>query len=105
MAYLSDSAGRRSALPRRSAMTKTPRASEAGARLPAPSMANFFGHVIEEEEDDRSDWFTNIDEHVQLTNGGFEDVQVLFTAGKGTLAKWCKTDMKGILRLVKVKEF
>ena len=50
------------------------------------------------------DWFTHKDEH-EVLGGGYSDVSIFLTdKGFSAVRKWCGTDMKGVLRIIRVKE-
>ena len=62
-----------------------------------------FMDIEEEPENDEENWFENKNDHVTLAC--YSDVNIYLTdKGFGSVHKWCRTEMKGVLRLIQVKE-
>ena len=68
-----------------------------------PAFGTFMGFagIEEEDEDIKEDWFKNTEEHHTLA-GGYRNVNIYLTLKDKQ--KWCYTDMRGVLRVIQVKE-
>ena len=55
---------------------------------------------VEEEEN----WFENKNDH-EAMGEGFKEVSIYLTdKGFGTVHRWCRTDMHGVLRFILIKD-